>query len=406
MTSMSSSHVIAAFLVVCASALKKEHNHIQVTTNNDSLPCSNRNPVDVKPGSRFTLESPGFPQLSNRFVCDWVFRIRAGTKATINFNVFQVPCKKSKLEIYFQDRNPLFDCTRRPQRDRRIQLPYKDDEDYLTLVVFRPRRSNVARISSTIVGKADNETEVTEPNSDDCGITRNSRIINGELADRNEYPFMAYLSMADLYQCGGTLISSRTVLTAAHCVDEVSASDVKVQLGCNRINECRFRRITEITLHDAYDRISLNNDIALLRLKNKIESFDDKIRPVCLPSRRDRNLQGNEEAFVAGWGKVHTNGHGSADLKEATVKAISDDQCSRTYGRVSSSVQCVVDKSGATCQGDSGGFLGKIVNGRWTQFGVTSFGNEQGCHLGSPMGFTETTNDNDEKLADWIANNI
>ena len=57
-----------------------------------------------------------------------------------------------------------------------------------------------------------------------CGIKPpGNRIVGGEEADRNEYPWQVMMRIKkgdlDLQFCGGSLISPDTVLTAAHCVN-------------------------------------------------------------------------------------------------------------------------------------------------------------------------------------------
>ena len=60
-----------------------------------------------------------------------------------------------------------------------------------------------------------------------------NRIVNGDDTEQNEYPWMVALSFkhlnhsfkeieeADLYFCGGSIISSKTILTVAHCFDKL-----------------------------------------------------------------------------------------------------------------------------------------------------------------------------------------
>lgn len=52
-----------------------------------------------------------------------------------------------------------------------------------------------------------------------CGIRNDaSRIVGGQTALENEFPWMARLSYFNRFYCGGMLINDRYVLTAAHCV--------------------------------------------------------------------------------------------------------------------------------------------------------------------------------------------
>ena len=55
-----------------------------------------------------------------------------------------------------------------------------------------------------------------------CGtINRSTRIVGGQEAEANEYPYMVALDYGfGRPFCGGSLINDRYILTAAHCVDE------------------------------------------------------------------------------------------------------------------------------------------------------------------------------------------
>lgn len=45
------------------------------------------------------------------------------------------------------------------------------------------------------------------------------RIVGGDLAEQNEFPWMVALSRKGKFYCGATLITQRHLLTAAHCVE-------------------------------------------------------------------------------------------------------------------------------------------------------------------------------------------
>uniref|UniRef100_A0A1B6M098 Peptidase S1 domain-containing protein n=1 Tax=Graphocephala atropunctata TaxID=36148 RepID=A0A1B6M098_9HEMI len=79
---------------------------------------------------------------------------------------------------------------------------------------------------------------------DDCGHNVADRIIGGDEATLGQYPWLARLGYIydwdefdprkapDTYECGGTIITSLYILTAAHCqADSLSQELVEVRLG-------------------------------------------------------------------------------------------------------------------------------------------------------------------------------
>merc|ERR1712142_837275 len=51
-----------------------------------------------------------------------------------------------------------------------------------------------------------------------CGIKNKPRIVGGKETEINEFPWMAALKRAGQFVCGGTLVASKWVLSAAHCM--------------------------------------------------------------------------------------------------------------------------------------------------------------------------------------------
>lgn len=129
------------------------------------------------------------------------------------------------------------------------------------------------------------------PESRGCGLSTKSysRIVGGRPADPNEWPWMAaiFRRTQSYVSCGGVLITDLHVLTAAHCVFKYDKNEVSVRLGEYDVatkNETRARdfRVVEIRSHNDFDEFTYDNDIAILKLNQKV-LFNSYIWPVCMP---------------------------------------------------------------------------------------------------------------------------
>lgn len=102
------------------------------------------------------------------------------------------------------------------------------------------------------------------------------------------WPWIALLgygkrsSQRVVFKCGGTLISARTVVTAAHCVHGNSDLEI-VRLGEHKLNKNDDGSkpvdyfIQEKIVHPNYDPDTTENDIAILILEENV-TFTGKIR--------------------------------------------------------------------------------------------------------------------------------
>ena len=167
-------------------------------------------------------------------------------------------------------------------------------------------------------------------------------VVGGQYTGVNEYPWMVKLQLSKWgrtpSQCGGSIISNRHILTAAHCTAGKTVSNIKVILGEHDTTDSvgAIRTISAITEHPNY---ALNNDngqivnaydVSILTLSSPI-TFSRTISPVCLPSYDGKLFEG-KLATITGWGRTSWGGPNTAKLMEVDVTVTSNHACNRAYG--------------------------------------------------------------------------
>lgn len=180
--------------------------------------------------------------------------------------------------------------------------------------------------------------------------------------------------------CGAALVNDMYLVTAGHCVYNMTPQKVKVVLGAHALNRVRdylTLDVEKIILHPGYDRTSQRNDIALIKLRIPV-TFSNKIRPVCLPIPSAEFFPDN--LIIAGWGRTEEGGSMSLVPLQASVPQVPQSRCSRIFGSFMTSDNLCAGGIGSkdACQGDSGGpLISKSSTGRFMLAGVTSYG--MGC---------------------------
>ncbi|KRY34989.1 Serine protease 30 [Trichinella spiralis] len=219
-----------------------------------------------------------------------------------------------------------------------------------------------------------------------------NRIVGGWVAKPYSFPWTVHILThvsGLLYEsCGGSLISldstnaSDTILTASHCVRVnnrlVNANAITVAAGVFNIKKLNEpHRVTSKVLayvSDNFDDVSMENDIAVLRLKVEIQ-HSEYISPVCLP-KQNQKLPWGKMCFVSGWGLTRESGKPSSKLRQVGIPILRNSNCPFIDA---DDMFCAGDMSGGkdSCQGDSGGPLVCKLNGTYVQMGIVSFGD--GC---------------------------
>jgi secreted trypsin-like serine protease len=208
------------------------------------------------------------------------------------------------------------------------------------------------------------------------------RIINGHPSSAGEYPAQGVLSQTPFgFICGGTLVSNRYFLTAAHCVTDEDTgvvlpySQFSVRLGSTDRDAGQEFTFSALDRNIAFNPNTLDNDTALFTLSSPAPAADEPIRLVT--TGENPLWSAGRQATIVGWGE--TGSGVSQTLLETTAPMRSDLDCGNAYGTApdgfhSATMVCAGDGSTDTCQGDSGGPL-MVSDGSFLILaGVTSWG--------------------------------
>lgn len=119
---------------------------------------------------------------------------------------------------------------------------------------------------------------------DSLNFTRDKepKIVNGTDATTEEFPFIVsiqwiYNETAAFHSCGGSVLNSWWVLTAAHCLEDTEPEEYLIEYSTTNIAYGSIgEKVTyaeELIMHEGYDE-DLDNDIGLIRVKTPM--FDDR----------------------------------------------------------------------------------------------------------------------------------
>ncbi|XP_064538010.1 trypsin beta-like [Drosophila montana] len=213
-----------------------------------------------------------------------------------------------------------------------------------------------------------------------------NRIVNGVPIDIREAPWQVSIQKYGFHFCGGSILSSQIIVTAAHCLINMDAKTLSIRAGSRFWkNGGQVMKVAKIKAHDGFSPKKYLNDIALMRLARplKLGPLAQKIElPTSVPSD-------GSGASVSGWGLLKAESRERPTILQAVKLRIMDyRKCQKTkYGQngylISRQMICASLNSNDACQGDSGG---PLVS-RKRLVGIVSWG--KGCaSLGFPGVYT------------------
>ncbi|KAJ8664428.1 hypothetical protein QAD02_006090 [Eretmocerus hayati] len=226
-------------------------------------------------------------------------------------------------------------------------------------------------------------------------------IIGGELARPGQFPYQVLLDSWYGFDCGGSIIGERHVVTAAHCLHDGSKfreDSYRIVVGishvASRSSRSKVMEVQQVYVPKQFTgEPELVADIAILKLKKALKSTTSRpSRKLELPENKSyAGVKATISGF--GWNKIRLHrpspdgrfveeGSSSGHLRFAEADVMSLDECQKNYADpVYESQLCarIVQRDQNSpegfCTGDSGSPL--VYNGT-TLIGIASF-NEEGC---------------------------
>lgn len=198
------------------------------------------------------------------------------------------------------------------------------------------------------------------------------RIVGGYGTSIVKHPYMVSIRYKNNFLCGGTLVTPKCVMTAAHCSVMASPGSWEIHAGTTYLQSNGLvRHVRKWMVPTTFNFFTIDMDIAILMLDRPI--YSKTIRAVELDFDE---LKENDKLLITGWGlkDQYPSAKLSNELQAVNVSLSNFKKCSNAYSsqnNVTENMFCAVGKFGSdACQGDSGGPAMRVGK----QVGIVSWG--------------------------------
>jgi secreted trypsin-like serine protease len=241
-------------------------------------------------------------------------------------------------------------------------------------------------------------------------------VVGGTQATPGTWPFMAFIAdEQNSTACSGTVVSPMLVLTAAHCVEDISdgtiapAAALRVVTGALDWTDSGSRQVlsvSQVLIAPTFDAATLDDDAALLVLESPTQA---PAIALAGPSQSSM-LSAGTAAEIAGWGYTYANETtpptslywGSTVVQSSTYCTQQETLDGVLYDPAEN--VCAADNPSfavSACHGDSGGpLVATASNGTPVQIGITSHG-DPNCNAAYPSVFTRA-----DAVSGWVSRQI
>uniref|UniRef100_A0A9J7Z518 trypsin n=1 Tax=Cyprinus carpio carpio TaxID=630221 RepID=A0A9J7Z518_CYPCA len=145
-------------------------------------------------------------------------------------------------------------------------------------------------------------------------LDEDDKIVGGFECTKNGVQYQVSLN-SGYHFCGGSLISNRWVVSAAHCYK----SRVQVRLGEHNIDTTegteQFINSETVIRHPSYNSNTLDNDIMLIKLASTA-TLNSYVQTVSLPSSC---ASAGTNCLISGWGNMSASGSAHPSYNSNTL---------------------------------------------------------------------------------------